>query len=90
MSDFSISKLFDLEIIRTFDDVYALIDMPGYNRKKIHIGYYDKSVEEETLQDDTYEKVYIPRGLKKKIRIIIRPYYLEFFLGSEYRKYERR
>ena len=90
LSDFSISKLFDLEIIRVYDDVYALIDLPGYNRKKIHIGYYDESIQEETLKDDTYEKVYIPRGLNKEVRIVIKPYYLDFFFGNEYRQYERR
>lgn len=90
LSDFSIYNLFDLEIIRIYDNVYAIIEMPGYNRKKIHIGYYDKSVQQETLQDDTFEKVYIPAGLYIKIRIIIKPYYLEFFFGNEYRKYERK
>lgn len=89
LSDFSISRLYDLSVIREYNSVYAILEVDGYDRKRVYLGEMDPNIEEQIIKDETKEKVYIPKGINKKITVIISPYRLEFYIADVYFKFDK-
>jgi len=89
LSDFSINRLYDLSVIREYNSVYAILEVDGYDRKRVYLGEMDPNIEEQIIKDETKEKVYIPKGINKKITVIISPYRLEFYIADVYFKFDK-
>lgn len=85
LSNFYIPDLYDIEIIRIYSDVYAIIQCRKKKKEKIYLGTYDENVKEQTIEEGE-KNIYIPNGFNTKIIIDCSIDYINIIIGGKYNK----